>query len=300
MDAMNGFSKAMRIMHNLSLHKLLAALLLAGTTVACTSHTTEPNVNCLPDPAVNCDVNGLKADAIYLAGYSCTGTARPDENSTYIDGVPQGTVCADKGAVGTDGKSGYCCTNFTTQCSFNPVAICTDQGTYGYQCLGADRPEAVNPAISCNQGVREDNLINYCCSGTQRAVNCQQSDSIGCLSGLTGWTCPTGTQPTAQDMGANKSRADLFYLLCPVPTIAANPKVETLCCFTATPVPAGGTCLQNLKMPNCAPGRFGISCYGTDTPEQNFSRLHCPEPGVPGVSEQGYPATNYCCDFTRD
>ena len=306
---MNGSGKTMHLMHNLPLRRLLAPLLLAGSTVACTTHATESNGACLPDPAVSCGVSGVDggvsgftAQSINLMGYSCTGTARPDDNSTYIDGVPQGTVCADKadkGDAGTEGKAGYCCTNFTTQCSYNPVAIC-DQGTYGYQCLGADRPEAVNPAISCNQGVREDNLINYCCSGAQRAPNCTQSDAVGCLAGLTGWTCPTGTQPTAQDMGANKSRADLFYLLCPVPTVAPNPKYETYCCFTASLVPAGGTCLQDMNVPNCASGRFGIACYGTDTPEENFSRLECPDPGLPGFSEQGYPATVYCCDFTRD
>jgi len=285
-------------MNNLPPHRLIAALLVAGSTVACTTAATEPNGSCLPDPAVSCDVNGFSAESINLTGYSCTGAARPDDNSTYIDGVPQGIVCADQ-AVGTDGKPGYCCTNFTTQCSLNPVGIC-DPGTYGYQCLGANRPEAVNPAISCNQGVRQDDLINYCCSGAERAANCTQSDSVGCLAGLTGWSCPTGTQPTAQDLGANKSRADQFYLLCPVPTLAANPKIETYCCFTSSLDPAGGTCLQDRTVPNCAPGRFGIACYGSDTPEQNFSRLHCPEPGVPGISEQGYPATNYCCDFSHD
>lgn len=300
MDAMNGFGKAMQIMQNSSLYRLLAPLLLAGGMIACTNSTTESVVGtCLPDQAVICDVNGFSADTIHLTGYSCTGTARPDDNSTYIDGVPQGLVCADQAAGAADGKADYCCTNFITQCSYNPVAIC-DPGTYGYQCLGANRPEAVNPAISCNQGVREDNLINYCCSGTERAANCTQSDAIGCAAGITGWICPTGTQPTAQDMGANKSRADLFYLLCPVPTVAANPKYETYCCYTASLVPQGGTCLQDRSAPNCAPGRFGIACYGTDTPEENFPRLSCPDPGVSGVSEQGYPATVYCCDYTSN
>jgi hypothetical protein len=293
MASMNGSAKAMRIMHNLSLHRLLAPLLLAGSTVACTTHTTESQGTCVPDPAVSCTVNGFSAEAANLTGYSCTGAARPDDDSTYIDGVPQGLVCADQAG------GGYCCTNFTTQCSYNPVGIC-DPGTYGYQCLGANRPEALNPAISCNQGVREDNLINFCCSGTERAANCTQSDAIGCAAGITGWICPTGTQPTAQDMGANKSRADLFYLLCPVPTVAANPKYETYCCYTASLVPAGGTCLQDRNVPGCAPGRFGIACYGTDTPEQNFARLNCPDPGVPGISEQGYPATVYCCDYTSN
>jgi hypothetical protein len=286
-------------MHKHPLHRFLAPLLVAGGTVGCTTHSLEPNGTCLPDPAVECGVNGFAAESINLTGYSCTGTARPDESSTYVDGVPQGTVCADEGAVGTDGKNGYCCTTFTTQCSYNPMAIC-DPGNYGYQCLGADRPEAVNPAISCNQGVREDNLINYCCSGTQRASSCVQSDAVGCASGMTGWTCPVDTQPTAQDLGANKSRADLFYLLCPVPTPAPNPKYQTLCCYVPGVNPIGSTCLQDMQAANCAPGRFGIACYGTDTPEQSFPRLRCPDPGVSGLSEQGYPATVYCCDFTQD
>jgi hypothetical protein len=296
---MNGFSKAMRIMHNFSLHRLLAPLLLAGSTVACTTQATTVSVgSCLPDPAVDCSVNNFSAASINLTGYSCTGTARPDENSTYIDGVPQGMVCADQ-VLGTDNIPHYCCTNFTTQCSYNPVAVC-DTGTYGYQCLGANRPEVVNPGISCNQGVREDNLINFCCSGANRTASCTQSDAIGCAPGITGWICPKSVQPTAQDMGANKSRADLFYLLCPVPTPAANVNYETYCCYTAGLVPAGGTCLQNRNVPNCAPGRFGIACYGTDTPEQNFPPLRCPDPGVPGISEQLYPATNYCCDYSSN
>jgi len=295
--AMNSSGKA-TIMHNQSVQRFLAALVLTGTTVACEDRAMDSGGTCLPDPAVSCGVNGFTAESIHLTGYSCTGTARPDDNSTYIDGVPQGIVCADEGAVGTDGLAGYCCTDFTTQCSYNPVAIC-DPSDYGYQCLGADRPEAVNPAISCNQGVREDNWINYCCSGTQRTSTCTASDAIGCASGMSGWTCPVGTQPEAQDLGANKSRADLYYLLCPVPTPAANPKYQNLCCYVPGLNPVGGTCLQNMNA-NCAPGRFGIACYGTDTPEQNFPRLTCPEPGVPGISEQGYAATVYCCDFTRD
>jgi hypothetical protein len=53
-------------------------------------------------------------------------------------------------------------------------------------------------------------------------------------------------------------------------------------------------------VPNCAPGRFGIACYGTDTPDDNYPRLRCPDAGISGLSDQGYPATLYCCDFTRD
>ena len=286
-------------MHFEPIPRRLVPLVLAAGTLACITSAAAPNGTCLPDPAVSCNVNGFSADAIDLGGYTCTGTARPDDQATYVDGVPQGIVCADH-PVNTDGSRSYCCNTFTAQCAYNPVAFCPQAGTYGYQCLGADRPEAVNPAIGCDQGVRQDNLINYCCSGAGIKTNCTQSDSVGCVAGMTGWTCPVGTQPTAEDLGANKSRADLYYLLCPVPTPAPNPKYETLCCYVPTLNPVGGTCLQDMSVPDCAPGRFGIACYGTDRPEDNFPRLTCPDPGVPGTSEQGYAATVYCCDFTRD
>jgi hypothetical protein len=274
--------------------------LLLSAAVACSHRGTETQVTgtCQPDPVVDCTVKGASAESLHLDGYSCTGSARPDDDATYVEGIPQGLVCADKPA-GADGSRSYCCTNFTTQCSYNPVAVCAQKGTYGYQCWGPNRPEAVNAAIGCDQGVRQDNLVNYCCSGAGIAINCTQSDAIGCVSGMTGWTCPVGTQPTAQDLGANKSRADLYYLLCPVPKPAPNPKYETYCCYVPTLVPAGGTCQQN-RNAGCAPGRFGISCFGTERPDVDFPRLTCPEPGVPGGSEYGYPATNYCCDFTRE
>jgi hypothetical protein len=299
MVAMNGFGKAIRIMHTHRLPRWLARLALATVALGCTTRAPEPNGTCAPDPAVSCAVGDLSAEAANLTGYSCTGTARPDDDATFIDGIPQGIVCADQ-PVSAAGVKSYCCTNFTTQCSYNPTAICDQEGNYGYQCYGPDRPEALNAAISCNQGVREDLLVNYCCSGAGIATNCIQSDSIGCASGMTGWTCPKGRQPTAQDLGASKSRADQYYLLCPVPTPAPNEKYELLCCYVPTLVPAGGSCLQDMKVPNCAPGRFGIACYGTDNPEQNYPRLRCPDPGVAGLSEQGLPATVYCCDFTRD
>jgi hypothetical protein len=112
-----------------------------------------------------------------------------------------------------------------------------------------------------------------------------------------GWLCPAGNVPTAQDLGANKSRADLYYQLCPIPTPASNPNYDTFCCYTPGLVPIGGTCLQDMAVPDCQPGRFGFACYGPDTPEQNYPPMHCPDPGSSGVSAEGYPATLYCCDF---
>jgi hypothetical protein len=140
-------------------------------------------------------------------------------------------------------------------------------------------------------------LINYCCSGAARTPACIQSASLGCSAALIGWICPQGARPTAQDLLANQSRADVYYQLCPVPKQADNPNQNIFCCYTPGLVPPGGSCVQDIAVPGCQPGRFGMACYGPDTPDQDYPPLTCPDPGVPGVSEEGYSATLYCCDF---
>jgi hypothetical protein len=276
----------------------LVPLLCGLGTSACTNNDTVPSGTCVVDPAtVNCTIGGASPESLGLVAYSCTGTARPDYRPTYIDGVPQGLVCADQGPASGDGPHGYCCSSQTTSCAYDPVAIC-DPDTTGYQCWGADRPEALNPAVYCNQGVRKDDLIKYCCSGTKRTPGCTQSDAVGCSARLMGWICPAGSLPTAQDLGANKSRADLYYQLCSVPKPAANPSYNTFCCYTPGLGPPGGSCVQHTGVSDCQPGRFGFACYGPDTPEEDYNpRMHCPDPGFPGLSAERYPATLYCCDF---
>jgi len=281
-------------------------LLMCGLVAsACTDNEAVPNGTCVVSSAVvDCAVGGMSPESLGLVAYSCTGTARPDESPIYIDGVPQGLVCASQPAGASDGSQGYCCSAQTTSCAYDPVAAC-DPDTYGYQCRGADRPEALNAAVFCNQGVRDGDLIKYCCSGSKPTAACVQSDSLKCSASLMGWTCPVGNIPTSQDLGANKSRADLYYQFCPVPTPAANPSYNTFCCYTPGLAPLGGTCVQDMDVPDCQPGRFGIACYGADTPEDDFPPLHCPSwlvagvsrPWVSGVSAEGYPATLYCCDF---
>jgi hypothetical protein len=275
----------------------LTSLLCGVALGACTGNLEASDGGCMADPAaVNCAVGDASAETLGLVAHFCTGTSRPDQDPTTIDGVPQGLVCADQGPVGSDGTQAYCCSAQVTPCAYDPVATC-DPGTVGYQCRGSDRPEALNAAIHCNQGVRQGDLINYCCSGAARTPACIQSASLGCSAALMGWICPQGARPTAQDLLANQSRADVYYQLCPVPKQADNPDQNIFCCYTPGLVPPGGSCVQDIAVPGCQPGRFGMACYGPDTPDQDYPPLYCPDPGVPGVSEQGYSATLYCCDF---
>lgn len=268
--------------------------LLASAGAAC-SGTSQPQVNgaCVVDSTVDCTVDGQTGDSLALAGYACTGDARPDQGAVFLDGVPSGRVCASRGAS-DGGGTRYCCTQNQVSCAYEPLTICQDQGSYSYSCRGADRPEALNPAISCTQGVPSGDLIDYCCSGTPRTP-CSAYGS--CAAGLFGWTCPSGELPSAQDLGPNQSRADLYYMLCSIPSPAANPAYLNYCCFPPSPLPPGGSCRQALKVPGCQPGRYGMACYDRDRPDQDFPSLSCPAPGVAGVSDQGYAATLFCCDF---
>ena len=130
------------------------ALLLCGLAPdACTSNPSAPDSACMADPAaVNCDVGGAAAETLGLVAHFCTGASRPDQDPTYIDGVPQGLVCADQGPVGADGTQAYCCSAQVTPCAYDPVATC-DAGTVGYQCRGADRPSCANRLAAGRAGV---------------------------------------------------------------------------------------------------------------------------------------------------
>jgi hypothetical protein len=239
---------------------------------------------------------GATSAALGLVAYSCTGTARPDEAPTYVESVPRGLLCADRALPGDADAHGYCCTAATTSCAFDPASSCVDP-TFGFTCRGANRPESLNPALSCGNGIREGELINYCCSGTSQPDGCLQTDGVLCPKTLQGWTCMGSNRPRAEQLGANKSRADDYYLLCPTPTPAGNPLYNNYCCYPQAPLPIGGTCVQHGSVPGCAPGRFGFACYGPDTPEEDYLPMRCPEPGFRGTSAEGYPATLYCCDF---
>jgi hypothetical protein len=268
-------------------------LLIAAGAAACVS-TPAADGTCTLDPTVEATctagADGGTAGALGLAGYSCTGAARPDQGATYVQGVPQGLICANQSA------QTYCCTKATTPCAYDPTAVC-DPGLYAYECLDINRPESYNPAIHCGQGVKGSRTVDFCCSGAPLPTGCGENDGLGCSGGLVGWTCPTGSIPKGQDLLANKSRADQYYLLCSIGTPAPNPKYVNYCCYPPAVVPPGGSCVEDLQVPGCAPGRFGFACYGPENPEADYPPIRCPERGVPGVSSSGYAATIYCCDF---
>ncbi len=275
----------------------------AGAAAACVSAAT-PGGSCRRDDAVQATctagADGGSAAALGLVGYSCTGGARPDDHPTYVQGVPQGIICADRPAAPEGGApaatQGYCCTAATTPCAYDPAATC-DPGTTAYQCLDVNRPESYNPAIHCGQGIKGDRTVDFCCSGSPLPTGCGENDGLGCSGGLIGWTCPLGAVPKGQDLLANKSRADQFYLLCGIGTPAPNPQYVNYCCYPPALVPPGGSCVEDLRVPGCASGRFGFACYGPDLPSDDYPPMRCPDPGVAGESPAGYQATLYCCDF---
>lgn len=279
------------------------------TETAITGSCTQSN-----DPALACGTYGQGDAAVdtNLVGYSCTGTARPDDSPKFQDGVPQGHICADRGAL-NDGTQGYCCTDYETTCAYNPSAPCSEtQPVYGYQCRGADRPEAHNPFLYCGQGTTQGDLIDYCCSSqnkwagtTPTTTGCMLYGNRGtCDNRKLGFMCAGDTLPTEEVLSSSKSKADINRLVCSTPADIPNSELFYYCCYIPALLPEEGSCVNDTKVPNCespyddtSPLKFGFACYGPDTPEQDYPHIKCSSSGFPGTSAEGYPATLYCCEY---
>jgi len=293
---------------------LLAPLVAWVGLAGCTSSSDLPNT-CTVNAAVTCGTilagDTSKADQVNLVGFSCTGSDRPDEHyAKFVANIPKGMICAEQGAT-PDGSNAFCCTppDQPVACALNPIAICPDNN-YGFQCYGADRPEALNPALTCGNGVREGTLIDYCCSAQPRPAGCTEAKGAcnaanqtpAVPTGLTGWKCPAGTRPRGEDFGANESRADYYYFVCDVPTRAPNGRDNVYCCFSPSPVLPGGSCVYSPgsapSIPNCGAGHFAFACYGRDRPDEDYTpRISCKTAPVSGLSDTGYAAQLYCCDY---
>ena len=282
----------------------LGALPLGLLGGGCASEQPAPNGICSLAPELDCraTIKGNVAMTLEagLVGYSCTGTARPDDSPSYQEEVPDGIVCADRPAT-VDGQNNYCCSPNSTTCALDPAIPCS-AGNSGYQCRGKSRPEAFNAAVKCGNGVIDDPFIDYCCSGQPVKSSCVATDGIGCDNRLTGFTCGIDSNdlPTGEDLGANESRADYYRFLCPVARLPGPDDNQTrvkYCCYMPAPPLEGFSCVQDTKVPGCAGGRFGFACYGYDTPSEDYPVMNCPEPGFTGKSAEGYQATLYCCDF---
>lgn len=282
----------------------IAALFGGLGAGSCSTGAAAKSGSCvLTSPELDCSVGvdgGPAVPAAGLLGYACTGSARPDDSPSFIDGVPKGIVCSDRG--NPDGTEHYCCTAEATTCAYNPVADCSST-TFGYECRGSDRPDALNPTLVCGQGLRVDELVHYCCSGQREKPGCQAYSAAGCPNALDGWLCTGASLPTEEQLGPSESRADYTYEICSMPIAAPNPDVHYFCCFTPKGLPEGASCVQDVAVPGCAPGNFGFACYGPDTPEQDYPIVRCrnedgtPETPVSGRSMEGYPALLYCCTF---
>ena len=271
--------------------KALGMALVASVAVsACTSQRETV-------PAACATAGGDVTCGPGFVGYACAGTARPDEEADFVDGVPRGLICSDRGQVGGSVREGYCCTPSTTPCAYDPVAICASPA-YGYRCRGSDRPEAFDPTLFCGEGLSVGDLIAYCCGTVAPAYGCSQVSGHACPTSLVGWTCHDTTLPSEEELGANQSRADFNLLFCSVPTLSAGSggAVRQYCCFTPTSLPSGGSCLEDTTVPGCPPDSFGFACTGPETPAEDYPEIRCAGASR-GTNPQGYAATLYCCQY---
>ena len=279
---------------------LACGIPLLGGAVACFPEREELEGECvkIPNTLLDCRAEGYGEELLRagLEGYACTGKMRPDLKATMDDGVPLGLMCADKGTL-DDGRKSYCCTEDVVTCAYDPTMEC-DEGNSGFECYGNNRPESLNPSLLCSNGTTERGLYHYCCSGQPEPSPCVEDTAVTCDSRLLGFRCRGDRVPRGEDYGPNRSRADHYYPLCSIAEVQPNPTLKGYCCYMTLTPPVGASCVQHPHVPGCASDRFGFACYGPDTPEDDYPPMNCPEAGVPGISNEGYAAKLYCCDFT--
>ena len=163
-----------------------------------------------------------------------------------------------------------------------------------------------NPAVTCGNGIREGDAIHYCCQHAPRPAGCVQAKgALTCMGGLIGWVCPTTPiemRPRGEDFGANESRADYYYFVCGVPTLAPNMRDNVYCCFSPSPVQPGGSCVYSPgsapDIPNCSARPLRVRVLRARQTGPGLLPAHqMHRAPVQGMSDTDYPATLYCCDY---
>jgi len=154
-------------------------------------------------------------------------------------------------------------------CGVDSSVVCSS-GT-GWSCTGDAQPEDTNPDLVCST----DGVGDFCCDES----SCGYDSSVPCVAGA-GYSCAIGASPPDSSDPT---------LVCSTPTTTATD--DEYCCYTNTITPpAGATCAQDPSVSGCAPGSFGFSCSGTDSPTDDFSGITC-SAGV------GTAPTTYCCVY---
>ena len=190
-----------------------ASVLLIALAGGCTVTTTAPPPppsSTPPPPSGSCAQDATLACVPGTLGWSCTGTAQPEDFSTDL-------VCS-----ADNGRGEFCCASST--CSFDASVPGCVAGTVGYSCAGgAPPPDAADPSLVCSVPTISGPDDLYCCYTTTLVATttptCTQDFTVaGCPPGSYGFSCT----------GADTPEQDYSNLTCSAPTPTAG--ADLYCC----------------------------------------------------------------------
>ena len=240
-----------------------------GTVYTCTG-TAVPNYACTPDNAGNfcCDTGIQTTGSCTLnsascssstgtsVGYSCTGTAQPEQSNPNL-------IC------NTNGAGDYCCdASGNSTCAYDPYVTGCESGTLGYSCnTGDPAPDTIDSTLVCSIPTRANSLDEYCCftDTTTATGTCDVDPTVaGCVPDSTGnpsygfsctgsenpdtdfsnITCSTGT-PDAQGNSALLLHVSVIF---PVEFKRQNPNDGTRGNWFATQLSCGRLRLRSIHL----------------------------------------------------
>jgi len=94
--------------------------------------------------------------------------------------------------------------------------------------------------------------------------------------GLDGMDLPSGRLPTAQDLLANQSRAEVYYQLLPCPQAGRHPNQNIFCCYTPGLVPPGAAVFRILRFPDVSRAGSASLATGPTRPTRTTRRSPVP------------------------
>ena len=240
-----------------------------STLYCCVSVHFASNTCSSASTVVNCGGTAI--------GFSCEGSGRPDHTDSSL-------VCS-QGAPGSGGSTLYCCAPYMASagtCSQDTSVHGCGASSIGFSCSGSDRPEQVNPSLSCGQGTASGGATLYCCDTSATPVTpdstCAVDTNVVCTSPSTGYSCSGGVLPPEGDSS----------LTCGQGTAGSGGRMAYCCNHGSAVTP--DACMQDAAVAGCAANTVGYSCTGAATPPQGDASLTC---STPTAGSSG--TTDYCC-----
>ena len=177
-------------------------------------------------------------------------------------------------------------------------------GTYAYQCQNVNRPESYNPQISAARACAAPSTSTTAAAEPGCAADCASRTALpAARRASSAGSMPhrrPAHAPKGQDLMANKSRRRPVLSALLDAQVRAVGQGRRLLLLPARADPARRLLHRGRLRLQLQPAHaVRLRLLRRRHAGGRLPAIVCPNPGTPGTSMEGYPATLYCCNFVN-